>query len=79
MERPSWKELLNKIKHAEGAALKKAIVLVDPTVIAADAIELDYQVSDLPNVLSSILKEIGPKNYVGSRPPQQSYKPQING
>lgn len=60
MERPTWKELSNKINQAKEAVSNGKIRNVEPIVIAADAIELDYQVNDLQNVLLSILDEIGP-------------------
>ena len=55
------------------------IKIIDQAVIAADAIELGYQIGDLKNILSYVLEEIGPKDYSGSRPPQRSYKPEIEG
>lgn len=79
MERPSGKELFNKINQAKEAILNDAIRIIDPEVIAADAIELGYQVIQLQEVLKFILEEIGPPNYAGSHPPQQSYKSEIRG
>ena len=79
MDRPSWRELNRKIQQAKEAVSINEIKIIDPAVIAADAIELDYQINDLKNVLSNVLEEIGPKDYSGSRPPQQSYKPEIEG
>lgn len=77
MERPSWRELFKKIGQAKEATLNGAIRIVDPAVIVFDAIELDYQFSDLQNVLISLLGEIEPKHYAGWRPPQKSYKSEI--
>ena len=56
-----------------------AIRIIDPVVIAADAIELGYQASQLQDVLKFILEEIGPQNYAGYHPPQKSYKSEIRG
>ncbi len=79
MERPSFKELYGKIEQAKGAIEKKQIFTIDPEVIAVDAIELGYEVSKLNKILSIILKEIDPKDYIGNRPPQKSYENEIKG
>lgn len=79
MERPSFKELSNKIKQAKEAASNGAIRNVNPTVIALDAIELDLEVSELQDVLKSLFEEIEPKYYAGTRPPQKSYESEIIG
>jgi len=79
MERPFFKELYGKIEQAKGAIEKKQIFIFDPEVIAADAIELEYEVSKLNKILSRILKEIKPKDYAGTRPPQKSYENKIKG
>ena len=79
MRRPSDRGLFNKIRQAKTAVKNGAILTVDPIVIAADAIELDYQVGDLNGVISTILNEIRPSNYAGQRPPKKSYKPEIKG
>ena len=53
---------------------------VEPDVVAADAINLGYQIINLKSVLLSILEEIDvKKNYAGSRPPQKSYESKILG
>lgn len=69
MDRPSKREIYNKIQKSKEAVSKEAIVVVDPEVIAEDAIELGYQVKNLIKVLSNILEEIGLNHYVGDRPP----------
>lgn len=79
MNRPSWKELSNKIRQAIKAVSDNAIRIVDPAIIAVDALELGYQVPDLQNVLLSILQEIGPEGYAGYSPPQKAYKNGIDG
>jgi hypothetical protein len=77
MERPSWKELTYKIKNAVELVSIRKIKILDPIVIASDAIELDYHVKDLQSTLLAIMDEIGPENYEGTRPPQKSYKVEI--
>ena len=65
MKRPSYKE--------------SRIYFLDQEIIAADALEIDYLVKDISNVLSDILNEITPFNYAGQRPPQRSYEDKIKG
>lgn len=79
MERPSYKELNNKIEQARKAALESRISIVDPETIAADALEIGYLVEDISNVLVDILNEITPGNYAGQKPPQRSYEDKIKG
>jgi hypothetical protein len=79
MRRPSGRELFNKIAQAKEAVLNDKIRIIDPATIAADAIELDYQFNELKEILFNIFEEIEPKYYVGSRPPQKSYKSDISG
>lgn len=54
--------------------------MVDPVTIAADAIDLEYTVADeLVEVLGGLLDMTTPRHYVGTQPPQKSYKAQIQG
>ena len=76
-KRPSYKELNNKIKQAKDAALRNRISIVNPVSVAANALELGYLVKDVSNILSDILKEITPYDYIGQYPPQRSYEPDI--
>ena len=77
MRRPSYKEINNKIKQAKEAVLKNRISIINPESIAADALELGYLVKDMTNILSELLDEITPKEYVGQYPPQRSYETKI--
>ena len=79
MERPSIKELYGKIKQAKTATEENLISLINPDVIAIDAIELGYEVSKLKRILWGILEEITTEDYVGTRPPQRSYENKIQG
>ena len=75
MQRPSYKEVFNKIKEAKKAVAEKRIIILNQDVIACDALELGYLIEeDLVNVFSELLNEISPENYVGKRPPQKSYE-----
>lgn len=78
MLRPTHKELSNKIREAKKAVSKKAISVIKPDVIASDALELGYHFeNDLLKVIKSLLDEISPGNYAGSKPPQKSYEDEI--
>jgi len=44
MERPSHKELYNKLREARMAVSKGLISLLNQDIIAADAIELEYSI-----------------------------------
>lgn len=48
--------------------------------LAADAVELDYDIElDLVKVLMELLDAASPSDYTGSRPPQRSYEQDIQG
>ena len=79
MIRPSKKELFNKLKQAQKAVCEGSVFLIDQTIIAADAIDLNYPIADLGNVLSQLLSEINPTFYVGTHRPQRSYESEIEG
>ena len=79
MQRPSNKELFNKLKQAreniEAATPENhRLIPVDISVIAQDAIELGYQIGNLRRILLQLLGEVGIQHYVGDHPPQKSYK-----
>lgn len=77
MRRPSNKELFNKIKQGKEVADQGNIFPINPNVIAADAIELGYQVINLKDVLCGLLDEVKIEHYVGAYPPRKSYEPII--
>ncbi len=80
MKRPSNKELYGKLRDAKIAHKREHVFLTDQDVIAEDAIELGYDIgSELFEVLSELLEEAAPTQYAGSRPPQRSYKRDIEG
>ena len=79
MKRPSHKELTGKIRQAREAVSQGHINLVDPDIVARDASELGYLVEDLQNVLYDVMGEVTQDNYVGKRPPDQSYEDKIKG
>ena len=58
MQRPSIKELNRKIKIGKDIVAQGNIFLINIDAIAADAVELGYQVSNLKNILSKLLEEV---------------------
>ena len=80
MLRPSNKELFGKLRSAKSALENDCVFLIDQDVIAEDAIELGYDIgSDLFKILAELFEETAPTHYAGSRPPQRSYKQNIEG
>ncbi len=80
MLRPSNKELFVKLRSAKSALENDRVFLIDQDVIAEDAIELGYDISsDLFEILAELFEETAPRHYAGSRPPQRSYKQDIEG
>jgi len=80
MQRPSHKELYNKIREARKAVASESVLLLEQDAIAQDAIDLEYDIEDdLFDVLSELLDETSPKHYAGTRPPQRSYEREIEG
>jgi len=80
MKRPSPKELFNKVKAAKQAAASGDVALLNQSVMAIDAIDLDYVIdNELLKFLPDCLAEIRPADYVGLYPPQRSYEAEIKG
>ena len=80
MLRPSNKELFGKLREAKAALKSGALFLLDPDVIAEDAIELGYDIGDeLTEILAELLEAASWADYAGSRPPQRAYKREIEG
>lgn len=74
MSRPSHKELSGKLRTALEAVHSDQIQLVEPVVIVADAIELEYSLTELQAVLLDLLTCAGPEHYTGNRPPARSFE-----
>jgi hypothetical protein len=80
MQRPSNRELFGKVRDAKAAVSNEDVLLIDPDVIAEDAIELGYDIgSELLEVLTELLEGMSPSHYAGSHPPQRSYERKIEG
>ena len=77
--RPTHKELTNKIKQAIQAVSEDKIYILDPKVIAADADDLGYRISDLSDLLIDALSALSPNDYIGHQPPKKSYEDRIKG
>ena len=69
MLRPSNREIYNKIVRGKETVAKGNILLVDHDVIAEDAIELGYQVTNLRSVLSQLKKKYKFENFIGDSLP----------
>jgi hypothetical protein len=72
--------LFGKLRDAKAAVSNGDVLLIDPDVIAEDAIELGYDIgSELLDVLTELLEETSLNHYAGFHPPQRSYKREIEG
>jgi hypothetical protein len=80
MIRPTPKELHNKIKAAQDSVRKGRIAFLNQTVIACDAIDLEYDIEhDLLSFLPECLNDLTPAEYTGHRPPHKGYASEISG
>jgi hypothetical protein len=62
---------------ARKAVLDESVFILNHMAMAADAIELGYNISDINDVLTILLHEVVPDYYVGGNPPDKSYEKQI--
>jgi len=79
MDRPSHKEINRKIKQAKEAVSESQFSILNPVIIAADAIELGVDLQKISFILVDLLEEITPNHYAGQYPPQRSYEHDIEG
>ena len=79
MDRPSHKEITRKINQAKEAASENQFSILNPVIIAADAVELGVNLQNISYILIDLLEEIAPNDYVGQYPPQRSYEHDIEG
>lgn len=80
MNRPSHKELYGKLLSARQAVKEGRVELLNQLSLAADAIDMDFSIEfELNAVLVELLDETAPVHYAGSKPPQRSYKQDIQG
>ena len=79
MNRPSHKEINRRIKQAKEAVSENWFSILNPVVIAADALELGLDLQNISYILVDLLEEITPNHYVGQYPPQRSYEHDIEG
>jgi len=79
MDRPSHKEINHKIKQAKEAVSESQFSILNPVIIAADAIELGVDLQNISYILIDLLEEITPSHYAGQYPPQRSYEHDIEG
>jgi hypothetical protein len=79
MDRLSHKEINRKIKQAREAVSENQFSILNPAIIAADAIELGVDLQNISFILIDLLEEITPNHYAGQYPPQRSYEHDIEG
>jgi hypothetical protein len=79
MGRPSHKEINRKIKQAKEAVSQNQFSILNPFIIAADALELGVNLQNISYILIDLLEGITPNHYVGQYPPQRSYEHEIKG
>ena len=79
MNRPSHKEINRKIKQAKEAVSENQFSILNPVIIAADALELGLDLQNISYILIDLLEEITPNHYAGQYPPQRSYEHDIEG
>jgi hypothetical protein len=79
MDRPSHKEINRKIKQAKEAVSENQFSILNPVIIAADALELGVDLHNISYVLIDLLEEITPSHYAGQYPPQRSYEHEVEG
>ena len=79
MDRPSYKEISRKIKQAKEGVSENQFSILNPVIIAADALELGVNLQKISYILIDLLEEITPNDYVGQYPPQRSYEHDIEG
>ena len=77
MDRPSHKEINRKIKQAAEAISENRISILNPVNVAADVLELGFNLRNIANIVNDLLEEIKPNDYVGQYPPQRSYEDEI--
>ncbi len=77
IKRPSYSEIQRKIKQAREAISKNNFLILKPTIIAIDALDLGVHFEEINPVLIDLLDEIKPGNYEGQYPPQRSYEDEI--
>jgi hypothetical protein len=76
---PSHKEINRKIKQAKDAISDNYFSILNPFIVAADALELGVDLQHISYNLIDLLAEITPAHYVGQHPPQRSYEREIEG
>jgi len=78
MKRPSYSEIQRKLKQAQEAISNSSFVILKPSVIAIEALELGILFEQINPILIDLLNEIKPANYAGTYPPQRSYEDEIS-
>jgi hypothetical protein len=78
--RPTTKELFSRLKEASTLLSAKDGLFADHGKIAGELNALHMgDSSEVWDLIRSLLKEIKPEHYAGSRPPQKAYERSIEG
>ncbi len=77
LQRPSYKELDRKIRQAKEAVSRGRISILNPVIVAADALGLGVPFKEIREILFHLLEETKLTDYVGQHPPQRSYEKEI--
>lgn len=76
---PTHKTLTGKIRQAAKALQDGNIAFLDPDIIAADLLNLNCEINEVPEILTELLGKVVPDHYAGTRPPQKSYEEDLGG
>jgi hypothetical protein len=76
---PTHKALTGKIRQAMKAIQAGKIAFLYPDIIAADLLNLNCEIDEVPEILTELLGKAAPAHYTGTRPPQRSYEEQLGG
>ncbi|MBW1818165.1 MAG: hypothetical protein JRJ60_13525 [Deltaproteobacteria bacterium] len=72
--------MFNKLHGARKAVQESRVAVVNQLAVAADAMELGYDVeNELQAILADLLEITTPNHYTGTHPPQRSYEQMVEG
>lgn len=73
--RPSDRELVNRLNKAQEYLRNRHGLFANPAKVIGELNALDVEdTNDVWKLIRELLKEISPKDYKGTRPPQKSYE-----
>ncbi len=79
-ERPSYRELNNKLSAAKDFIAKSQWAPAEPVKLAPDFRRFDlYTEEEQSSALLAALEEIEPGRYIGRQPPEKAYEKRVYG